>query len=161
MGVALPFALPHLRDSRRRWLSPTEPPVFDPNRSLLTSYARRSSLSIHACDPAARLTTLGEAFVDLGAASDATLHGVIEEHAADHARQVAFRVNEQLDDATTPEGWKQVLRQWLGSPLLRLDAAALRQQRLPPDELRTLAREFGRALIAWPRFWAWCRENAQ
>jgi hypothetical protein len=158
---SLPFALPHLRDSRRRWLSPTEPPVFDRNRSLLASYAHRSSLSIHACDPAARLATLGEAFVDLGAASDATLHGVIEEHAADHARQVAFRVNEQLDDATTPEGWKQVLRQWVGSPLLRLDAEALRQQRLPPDELRTLARDFGRALIAWPRLWAWCRENAQ
>jgi len=156
--MSLPFALPHVRESPRQWLSPTEPLAIDVKRSLI-GYARLRSDSIRARDPAARLAALGGAFVDLAAAGDSTLRGVLEEQAADRAGRLAFQVNAQLDDATTPAAWKQVLRHWLASPVLSLDSASLRQQTIPPDELRTFSREFGRALIAWPRLWTHCRER--
>jgi hypothetical protein len=99
--------------------------------------------------------------VDLASASDATLHGMLEEQAANMAGRLAFRVNEQLDDQTTPGAWKEMLRPWLGSPLLQLDSSSLRRRRAPLDPLRSRARDFGRGLIAWPRLWAWCRDNPQ
>jgi hypothetical protein len=159
-NASLPFALPHMREARRQWLAPTETLAPSVNTALI-AYARGCAGSIRAQDPAARLRALGDSFVDLSAASDAKLGTLIVEQRAASASWRAYAVNEQLHDATTPETWKQVLRQWLGSPLLRLDAATLRQQTLPLDALRSRAREFGRALIAWPRLWAWCRENPQ
>ena len=158
--MSLPFALPHVRESARQWLSPTEPLAIDIKRSLI-GYARLRSDSIRAREPAARLAALGAAFVDLAAAGDATLRDLLEEQAADRAGRLSFQVNAQLDDAATPAAWKQVLRQWLASPVLRLDSASLRQQPVPLDELRALSREFGRALSAWPRLWAHCREHCR
>jgi hypothetical protein len=156
--MSLPFALPHVRESPRQWLSPTEPLAIDLKRSLI-GYARLCSDSIRAREPAARLEALGAAFVDLGSAGDSTLCDLLEEQAADRAGRLAFQVNAQLDDAATPAAWKEVLRQWLASPVLSLDSASLKQQTVPPHEVRTLAREFGRALIAWPRLWMHCRER--
>jgi hypothetical protein len=158
--ASLPFALPHVRDSRREYLSPVDAPAFNLNRTLI-DYARKRSGSIRAADPAGRLSTLGAMFIDLASASDATLRGVIEEQAADMAGRLAFQINEQLGDNATPAGWKEVLRPWLASPLLQLDPASLAQRPAPLGSLRSVARDFGRALIAWPRLWAWCRENAQ
>jgi hypothetical protein len=65
-------------------------------------------------------------FEDLGGASDATLTGLFEEHAADYASAILFRVHEQLDDASVPAAWKQVLRGWLVSPLFTIAAVSLR-----------------------------------
>ena len=158
--MSLPFALPHVRESPRQWLCPTESLPIDVKRSLI-GYARLRSDSIRARDPAARLATLGAALVDLAAAGDSTLCNLLEEQAADRAGRLAFQVNAQLDDAATPAAWKEVLRQWLASPVLSLDSASLKQQTIPPHELRTLSRELGRALIAWPRLWAHCREHCR
>ena len=158
--MSLPFALPHVRESPRQWLRPTESLPIDVKRSLI-GYVRLRSDSIRARDPAARLATLGAALVDLAAAGDSTLCNLLEEQAADRAGRLAFQVNAQLDDAATPAAWKEVLRQWLASPVLSLDSASLKQQTIPPDELRTLSRELGRALIAWPRLWAHCREHCR
>jgi hypothetical protein len=77
------------------------------------------------------------------------------------AGRLAFQINEQLDDSATPAAWKEKLRPWLASPLLQIDSGSLQRRRAPLGPLRTCAREFGRALIAWPRLWAWCRENTQ
>jgi len=154
--VSLPFALPHIRASGRQWTSPSEIPVLEVNR-LLIGHMHRRSVSLRACDPGSRLATLGDILVDLAAAGDATLRGLIEEHVADRAGRLTFRVNEQLDDPATPGEWKEVLRKWLASPMLSVDAGLLRQQTIPLDSLRAQAREFGRALIAWPRLWSHCR----
>jgi hypothetical protein len=158
--VSLPFALPHIRASGRQWTSPSEIPVLEVNR-LLIGHVHRRSVSLRARDPGSRLATLGEILVDLAAAGDATLRGLIEEHVADRAGRLTFRVNEQLDDPATPGEWKEVLRKWLASPMLSVDASLLSQQTIPLDSLRAQAREFGRALIAWPRLWAHCRERPQ
>jgi hypothetical protein len=158
--ASLPFALPHVRDARRQWLSPTETPAVCTNRVLI-DYARARAASIRAHDPAARLSVLGTFFVDLAAASDSTLYDLVAEQTADRASRLTFLVNEQLDDAAAPAAWKQVLRQWLPSPLLRLDSASLRPRALPLEELRMVARDFGRALIAWPWLWTHCREHCR
>jgi hypothetical protein len=156
----LPFALPHVRSSRRQWLTPADAYVMPPD-ALLVSYARWRSASIRAEDPAERLATLGSMFVDLGGASDATVIGLLEEQAADHASRILFSMHEQLDDASVQEAWKDTLREWLASPLLRIDAVSLRKHVVSLDTVRTVARDYGRALIAWPRLWAYCRERFQ
>lgn len=158
--VSLPFALPHIRESSRQWISPSEMPVLEFSR-LLIGLLHSRSVSIRACDPAARLATLGAVLLDVAATGDATLRGLIEEHVVSRASRIAFRVNEQLDDAATPAEWKEVLRKWLASPMLSVDAGLLRQQTIPLESLRAQARSFGRALIAWPRLWAHCRERFQ
>ena len=156
----LPFALPHVRGSRRQWLTPADTYVMPPD-ALLVSYARWRSASIRAGDPAERLATLGSMFVDLGEASDATVMGLLEEQAADHASRILFSMHEQLDDASVPEAWKDTLREWLASPLLRVDAASLRKHVVSLDTVRAVASDYGRALIAWPRLWAYCRDRFQ
>jgi hypothetical protein len=156
----LPFALPHVRGSRRQWLTPADTYVMPPD-ALLVSYARWRSASIRARDPAERLATLGSMFVDLGSASDATVIGLLEEQAADHASRILFSVHEQLDDASVLEAWKDTLREWLASPLLRVDAASLRKHVVSLETVRSVARDYGRALIAWPRLWAYCRDRFQ
>ena len=158
--AVLPFALPHPRPGRRKWLTPADSYVIRPTR-LLVSYARRRSGSIRVGDPAERLATLGTMFVDLAAASDATLTALLEEQAADYVSRVLFSVHAQLDDARVPESWKTILRRWLDSPVLKLDAAALRAHVVPLEPLRALVRGYGRTLIAWPRLWEHCRGRWQ
>jgi hypothetical protein len=159
-SMSLPFALPHVRESSRQWLSPSGIVLFGANR-LLIEYARLRSGSIRARDPVTRLTSLGAIFIDLAAAGDATLRGLMEEHAADRASKLAFRVNEQLDDPATPAAWKHVLKKWVGSPMLQLDAESLVQHTVSLEEWRALARRYGRALIAWPELWSYCRGHFQ
>jgi len=159
--ASLPFALPHLRDASRQWLSATEPPGPAYANRVFIDYARARSSSIRAGDPAARLVALGAMLLDFASSSDTTLYSVVEEQAADMASRLAFQINEQLDDSATPVAWKEMLRPWLASPLLQIDPASLRRRRPPLGPLRTRAREIGKTLIAWPRLWAWCRENAQ
>ena len=157
-GAILPFALPHLRDGRRKWLTPSDNYQLRPTR-LLISYAHRRSASIRADDPSERLATLGDMFVDLGGASRATLTALLEEQAADYVSRIVFSIHEQLDDSAVPAAWKEVLRAWLGSPALKLDAQSLRRHVVPLDPMRSLARGYGRTLIAWPRLWEHCRER--
>jgi hypothetical protein len=156
----LPFALPHVRDTRRNWLNPEDDQVLRPGR-LLVWYARRRSASLHADGAAERLTTLGSLFVDLGGASDATLIGLLEEQAADRASRILFGIHQQLDDASVAAAWKDTLRSWLGSPLLRIDAASLRKYVASLDEVRSVARDYGRTLVVWPRLWEHCRDRFQ
>ncbi len=157
-GAILPFALPHVRDGQRKWLTPSDTYQLRPTR-LLISYAHRRSASIRAEDPSERLATLGGAFVELGGASDATLIALLEQQAADYVSRIVFSIHEQLDDAAVPAAWKDVLRAWLGSPALKLDAQSLRSHVVPLDSMRSLARDYGRTLIAWPRLWEHCRER--
>jgi hypothetical protein len=156
----LPFALPHPRPGRRQWLTPADGYVMRPTR-LLISYTRRRSGSIRVGDPAERLATLGAMFVELAAASDATLTELLEEQAADYMSRVVFGLHEQLDDATVPASWRTILRRWLDSPALKLDAASLRAHVVPLEPLRALVRGYGRTLIAWPRLWEHCRGRFQ
>jgi hypothetical protein len=157
--VSLPFALPHVRDGRKEWLTPSDVLTLadSPNRILL-EYARMRAASIQAGGPAERLAMVGAFFVDLAAASDTTLAGVVQEQEVSMAARLSFLVNEQLEDSATPESWKQVLRPWLASPVLRMGRESLAST-AHLARLRALARDYGRALIAWPRLWTHCRER--
>jgi hypothetical protein len=44
-------------------------------------------------------------------------------------------------------------------PHLQLDAASLRASLPTPSIVRTMARDYGRALLAWPQLWSFCRER--
>jgi len=99
--------------------------------------------------------------VDLAEGGISRRRELIEEDVATRASRLTFRVNEQLDDATTPPVWKESLRKWLASPMLSVAPGLVSQQTVPFDSLRAQAREFGQALIAWPRLWSHCRERFQ
>ena len=159
-AVDLPFALPHLRSERRQWLTPQDPLVPDPARCLVM-HARARAPTIAAEPPRERMTTLGGIFRDLGEASDASLQAMLEEQAAQYSSGVLFEIHVQLDDATLPAAWKRTLRDWLASPILKLDPESLRVAIAPVSTVRALAREYGRTLLAWPRLWAHCLGRPQ
>jgi hypothetical protein len=149
-----------LREGRRRWLRPQDHYVVRPTR-LLVTFARLRAASIRTENPAERLATLGEMFVDLAAADDATLISLLEEQAADYMSRVRFSVREQLDDPSVPQAWKAVLEPWLASPALALDAASLSRQVVPLENVRAMALDYGRTLMAWPTLWEHCRSRFQ
>ena len=158
--VDLPFALPHLRSERRRWLTPRDPLVPDPARCLVM-HARARAPAIAAEHAPERMAMLGGVFRDLGEASDASLLSMLEEQAVEYASSVRFGIHGQLDDATLPAAWKSTLHDWLASPILKVDRESLRAAIAPPSTVRALAREYGRTLLAWPRLWSHCLERAQ
>ena len=51
----------------------------------------------------------------------ASLLAMLEEQAVEYASGIRFGIHEQLDDATLPAAWKRTLRDWLASPILKLD----------------------------------------
>jgi hypothetical protein len=156
--VEVPFAFAHVRAQRRQWLAPRDKPPGDPAR-FLTMYARGRAEDISASEPLDRMTRLAEIFLDLGVATEAALAAVFEEQAVQYASTLRFGISEQLDDAALPDAWKSVLREWLDSPMLRLDGESLHASMPPLATVRALASEYGRMLKAWPRLWTHCRER--
>jgi hypothetical protein len=156
--IEFPFALPHLREQPRHWLTPRDKHVLEPAR-FLVEHARAHGRSIAAEDPVERMTRLGELFLDLARASDVTLDALLEEQALDYSSALLFGVREQLDAPTLPAAWKSALAEWLDSPTLKLDGASLRASIPAAATVRELAREYGHSLIAWPRLWSYRREQ--
>lgn len=158
--VDLPFSLPHLRAVHQPWATVAdnfekEPPVF-----LLQMLTTRDQV-IAAASPAARLATLGAICLDAGAASDAALTDVLEGAARETAAYLTFAIHDQLDDPQSAPAWKDALRGWLASPVLRLDDASIRLQAPSLASVRELLTGYGRALQAWPQLWSWCRDRYQ
>ena len=83
------------------------------------------------------------------------------DQAVEYASGIRFGIHEQLDDATLPAAWKRTLRDWLASPILKLDPESLRAAIAAPSTVRALAHEYGRALLAWPRLWSHGLERPQ
>jgi hypothetical protein len=159
-AVKLPFALPHIRPTPRRKLLPDDPIMLGPER-VLWERAHTSAASVIAESPAERLALLGVLFIDLAAAGDAELTEMLLAQAAEYASRIVFGIQEQLDDASLPDAWKQTLRRWLDSPNFRFDSASLRARIASLEEVRAMARSYGRTLIAWPRLWDFCRKHLQ
>ena len=107
------------------------------------------------------MSMLGALCLDLATASDAELTDIQIQHAAEYAARVHFGIEEQLSDPSLPAAWKDKLKQWLASPNYKLDPASLRARIAPNAAVRALAQGYGRALIAWPRLWSFCRERFQ
>jgi len=159
-AVKLPFALPHLREAPRRQPLPTDRLVLGAE-SFLLAHVRASMPAIVAEHAGERVSMLGALCLDLAAASDAELTDAEIQHAAEYAARVAFGIEEQLNDPSLPSAWKDKLKQWLTSPNYKLDPVSLRARIAPNAEVRALAEGYGRALIAWPRLWSFCRERFQ
>ena len=157
--VNLPFALPHLRAQRRQWLTPRDGLVGDPARCLVL-HARAHASAIAAEAPRERMIRLGEIFRDFGETSEIALVAALEDRAVEYASSLHFVIQEQLDDPALPEAWKSVLRQWLASPILKVDKESLRASIALPAVVRASAREYGRTLTAWPRLWEYCRTRS-
>ncbi len=157
-SVDLPFALPHLRATPRRRLTPRDRGSPEPIQFLI-QYAHRRCATLAADTVDGRMATLAACFLELGAASDAVLLELLAEQATGWVSWQVFNLNLQLADPTLPAAWKQALREWLDSPHLKLDAASVRASVPTPAIARTMARDYGRALIAWPQLWSFCRER--
>jgi hypothetical protein len=156
--VDLPFALPHMRAGRRQWLTPADTFVLPAIRMLRSQVYVRAG-TIDAATAEERTATLGTILLDLAAADDARLTRRLIEMTAEYGAGILFAIREQLDDASLPASWKEVLLQWLTSPTLKLDPASLRARIVPPQEVRSMAREYGRALQVWPQLWSYCRDR--
>jgi hypothetical protein len=154
----LPFALPHLRDAARQWLRPDEALVLGPSLLLIT-HARALAPSIRGATAADRMRSLSACLLDLAAAPDRTLQGLLEEQAIAYAGRIRFSVEEQLADTSLPGAWHELLQRWLQAPAFALDRAALRASIVAPELVRTEAQHYGRTLAAWPQIWDHCRER--
>jgi len=157
-AVVLPFALPHLREARRQWLTPADTLALRAVH-FVRLHLQIQGRSLVAERPDQRMETLGATLLDLAAADDATLTRWLMEAAAESAAGILFDMRQQLDDPALPASWKQVLSQWLVSPSFKLDRASLRARIASPQEVRSMARGYGRALQVWPQLWSFCRDR--
>ena len=155
-SVDLPFALPHLRATPRRRLSPTEIPTPEPLQFFIQYARTRGGISL-ADNAETRMAALGAVYLDIASASDATLAELLRERAATWAAWQVDHLTQQLADETLPKAWKDALRAWLSSPQLRLDNASLDATVASPSAVRAIASGYGKALLAWPRLWRHCR----
>jgi hypothetical protein len=157
-SVDLPFALPHLRATPRRRLTPLDRGPPEPIQFLI-EYARQRSGTFVADTAQSRTAALAALYLELGGASDAKLGELIQEQLAGSMAALVSRINQQLDDETLPATWKDALLGWLDSPHLQLDSASLRANMATPATVRTMAVDYGKALIAWPQLWEYCRRR--
>jgi hypothetical protein len=154
----LPFALPHLRATPRRRLTPLDRGPPEPIQFLI-EYARGRSGTFVADTAESRTAALGALYLELGAASHAKLTELIQEQLAGSTAWLVSNINQQLDDEALPAAWKDALRGWLDSPHLQLDSASLHANMAAPAIVRAMAIDYGKALIAWPQLWEYCRER--
>ncbi len=156
--VDLPFGLPHLRAPAKHWLASSDAFMQEPLH-VLCSHLDEHAPRIAAEFAEERLAAMGALLLDLAAASDHALAEMLLQHAADTGSRALFAIQTQLDSATLPAPWKVALAPWLRSPALALDADALRGRVLEPARVRALLQAYGRAMLAWPQLWEFCRER--
>ncbi|HET9764069.1 MAG TPA: hypothetical protein VFR50_11155 [Casimicrobiaceae bacterium] len=152
----LPFGLPHLREPAKRWLQ-SEEPYRQAHLHVVHAYISRH-VPARAGSAEQRLATMGALLLDLAAAGESHLRETLLQHAIETGADALFRIEQQLDDADLPSGWRAHLAQWLRSPALAPGAAASRA--LEPSEARPLLEAYGKAMLAWPRLWRFRRERA-
>ena len=153
--VDLPFGLPHLRAPAKHWLGSGETFVQEPLH-VVHSYLAEHIPPLVSSSAEQRLAAMATLLLDLATATERRLREVLLHHAIDIGSRALFSIQEQLDDPALPAPWKSALAPWLRSPALAPDAALSRA--LEPAAVRALLEEYGRAMIAWPRLWHFCRE---
>jgi len=154
----LPFGLPHLRKQGKQWLPPTANFMQEPLH-VLYAWIDENARSIVAESAEARLDAMGAMLLDYARMSDRALSDALRWHAADAGSRTLFAIAEQLDDATLPARWKALLAPWLESPAFAADEASIAGRTLAPEVVRPLADAYGRAMVAWPQLWQFCRER--
>jgi hypothetical protein len=156
--VDLPFGLQHQRESPKHWL-PVGTNFLQEPLHVLYAWIDENAAAVAAESPAERLAAIGSLLLDFGAATDARLAETLRQHAAGAGSQALFRIAEQLDDPTLPAQWKTLLAPWLKSPALAVDRASIEGRVLSPAVIRAQAEAYGRAMLAWPKLWEFCRER--
>jgi hypothetical protein len=158
--VDLPFALVHRREPERQWLAPGDPVAPEPLPFIIGCLERNEARSLGEL-PERRLATAIAVLTDLAAASDSHLSQALLAHETDVTSRLRFAIEAQLDDATLPAAWKQLLAPWLDSVALSLDESALRARTPASTAMRSLLERYSSALAVWPQLWEFCRENHQ
>jgi hypothetical protein len=154
--VDLPFGLPHLRAPAKHWLGSDEAFAQEPLHVVYSQLEERLPRLVSS-SAEQRLAAMGTLLLDLAAASERRLGEALLHQAIETGGRALFLIQEQLDDATLPAAWRSALAPWLRSPALTPDAAPARA--LEPAAMRTLLESYGRAMIAWPQLWHFCRER--
>jgi hypothetical protein len=154
--VDLPFGLPHLRAPAKHWLGSDEAFAQEPLHVVYFHLEERLPRLVSS-SAEQRLAAMGTLLLDLAAASERRLGEALLHQAIETGGRALFLIQEQLDDATLPVAWKSALAPWLRSPALTPDAA--RARALEPAAVRTVLESYGRAMIAWPQLWRFCRER--
>jgi hypothetical protein len=156
--VDLPFALAHLREPRKTWISSDANFMQEPLH-VLYAWIEENAVGIVAESAAERLEAMGRLLCDHARMSDPALSEALWRHAADAGSRTLFAIEEQLDDATLPGEWKTQLAAWRHSPAFALDDRSVRGRVLAPELVRGLADAYGRAMQIWPRLWNHCGER--
>ncbi len=154
--VDLPFGLPHLRAPAKHWLGSDEAFAQEPLH-VVYAHLEEHLPRLVSSSAEQRLAAMGTLLLDLAAASERRLGEELLHQAIETGGRALFLIQEQLDDATLPAAWRSALAPWLRSPALTPDAARARV--LEPATARTVLDSYGRAMIAWPQLWHFCRER--
>jgi len=158
--VDLPFGLQHRREPPKHWL-PVQTNFMQEPLHVLYAWIDENAGAVAAESPADRLAAIGSLLLDFAAATDARLGESLRQHATGAGSQALFKIAEQLDDPTLPAQWKALLAPWLKSPALAVDRASIEGRVLAPGVIRAQAEACGRAMLAWPKLWEFCREQAR
>ena len=159
--VDLPFGALHLREPVKRWTRASDP-VAPRTKGLLPfviAHFARNKSAVAPVRPEQRLAAAATSLADLAAASDADLENRLLEHAAEEKSRALFSIRTQLEDATLPAAWRDLLEPWLASPMFSLDEATLRARTPPTAAVRALIDAYARALLIWPQLWEFCRKR--
>ena len=158
--VDLPFGLPHQRDTAKQWVPATATFMQEPLH-VLYGWIDEHAPAIAAEEPEQRLGAIGSLLLDFSASSDEHLLELLRQHAAESGSRTLFAISEQLDDAELPAQWKDLLVPWLKSPAFAVDRASVNARVLATGKVRAYAEACGRAMLAWPQLWKFCRERSQ
>jgi hypothetical protein len=156
--VDLPFALPHLREPRKTWVSSDANFMQEPLH-VLYAWIEENGGGIVAKPGAQRLEAMGRLLCDHARMSDQALSEALWRHAADAGSRTLFAIEEQLDDPELPGEWKTQLAAWRKSPAFAVDDRSVRGRVLAPGIVRGLADAYGQAMQVWPRLWQHCSER--
>jgi hypothetical protein len=156
----LPFALPHQRDSTKRWI-PATANFMQELLHVLYGWIDERATAITAEVPEQRLRAIGSLLLDLAASSDARLLELLREHAAEAGSRTLFAISEQLEDAELPAKWKELIAPWLKSPAFAVDRTSVEGRALAPGKVRAFAGAYGKVILAWPQLWQFCRERSR
>ena len=154
----LPWSLLHFRDPVKEWMPLATPtPFVQDVLHVLLEIVSEAAQDCRAEDPEARLQYLARVMLDWGAASDARLRQMLEEHVMDNRTRIAFELREDMERRPlAPAYWRQDIQRYLGGPNMGLSTKDLHAAVADAKVVRKTLQVYGHALEVWPALWKYC-----